>query len=463
MAVKILALDTDASPDPASLARFKEEVDLQRRLSLHPFIVRFLGACYHVPRPLAAGGASSGSGSGATLAIVMELCRCGTLFKCLEYARRVAALPPSVRSGAAPPPTPDAARLRASPGWRLHASWTTRLALGQHVAAALAWMHSQRVVHRDLTSYNVLITDRFEAKVSDFNLARALRGGAGVLPASGALNSPEWAAPERLAGREYGPAADVYSLGVILHELVTLQVPWADRGGVSGVGGGASASGAAPPPSPASGPNGGPNAGGMVDTAFFVISSVPRGARLAFPTVVDPPLPELADVASLAAACWREDPATRPTAADVCSALEGVISRVRERQRAERGVGGEAGARGERRRPALGFFVGGRGWTGCFSLDINRARAEAGGGRGSERREAAARSPQRASPPSPSPPSTPPPNSASHITRASSGERRRQSGCAVGSAAALVSAKRVRWLKQPHSEVQHVEQSSTLP
>jgi serine/threonine protein kinase len=343
MAVKILALDTDASPDPASLARFKEEVDLQRRLSLHPFIVRFLGACYHVPRPLATGGASSGSGSGATLAIVMELCRCGTLFKCLEYARRVAALPPSVRSGAAPPPTPDAARLRASPGWRLHASWTTRLALGQHVAAALAWMHSQRVVHRDLTSYNVLITDRFEAKVSDFNLARALRGGAGVLPASGALNSPEWAAPERLAGREYGPAADVYSLGVILHELVTLQVPWADRGGVSGVGGGASASGAAPPPSPASGPNGGPNAGGMVDTAFFVISSVPRGARLAFPTVVDPPLPELADVASLAAACWREDPATRPAAADVCSALEGVISRVRERQRAERGVGGGGG------------------------------------------------------------------------------------------------------------------------
>lgn len=329
MAVKILALDTDASPDPVSLARFKEEVDLQRRLSLHPSIVRFLGACYHVPRPVAVGAA--GSSSGATLAIVMELCRFGTLFKCLEYARRVAALPQSVRSGVAPPPTPDAARLRASPGWRLHSSWTTRLALGQHVAAALAWMHSQRVVHRDLTSYNVLITDRFEAKVSDFNLARALHGGAGsLLPASGALNSPEWAAPERLAGREYGPAADVYSLGVILHELVTLQVPWADR---------------APPPSPARGRDGGPNAGGMVDTAFFVISSVPRGARLAFPAAADPPLPELADVASLASACWREDPAARPSAADVCSALEGVIGRVRERQRAERAAAAGGGGR----------------------------------------------------------------------------------------------------------------------
>jgi hypothetical protein len=205
MAVKIISLDDDLGmgpadgdgpahhfayprgPDPAVLERFKAEVDLQRRLSLHPNIVRFLGACYHVPapppppppppppsrlggwrrcRPMSTTGGGGGdsapatppsalagagygtAGGTPTLAIIMELCRLGSLFRLLSYARRVARLPPDVRAGASPPRTPEQARLRTSPGFRLYSSWTTRLTIAQQVAAAMAFMHSQHVLHR---------------------------------------------------------------------------------------------------------------------------------------------------------------------------------------------------------------------------------------------------------------------------------------------------------------------------
>ena len=70
---------------------------------------------------------------------------------------------------------------------------------------------------RDLTSYNLLVTDKWEAKLADFNLSRALREGDAAAQLSQLINSPEWSAPERLAGQHYGKAADVYSFGVILY------------------------------------------------------------------------------------------------------------------------------------------------------------------------------------------------------------------------------------------------------
>ncbi len=364
VAVKVMTLAAeDGPPDPDVLRRFKEEVDLQRRLSLHPSIVRFLGACYDVPSSKkkkkttknktmtttskeisSFASASSTGGGGVTLAILMELCRLGNLFKLLEYARRVERLPEGVRSGALPPTSPEQARAKNSPGWRLYHSWTTRLAIAQQVAAALAWMHSQRVIHRDMKSSNCLIRHDWAAKVADFNLSRVFGAGSlGLVQHSGAITSPEWAAPERLSGQSYGPPSDVFSFGVVLYELCTLRVPW-DQ----------------PPPASASQQlqsqsslmnNNGTTAAApsfvqpnqnqnplMYDAAFRIVSSVPQGARLTLPDPeqVEPPLPELPEVFKLLRECWHENPNARPTAAEACARLEAILGAVRGRQRAER-------------------------------------------------------------------------------------------------------------------------------
>ena len=64
----------------------------------------------------------------------------------------------------------------------------------------------------------------YAAQVCDFNLSRALKFDT-VEPSRAALNSPAWSAPERLQGKRYGKAADVFSFGVILWELITLGQP----------------------------------------------------------------------------------------------------------------------------------------------------------------------------------------------------------------------------------------------
>lgn len=57
-------------------------------------------------------------------------------------------------------------------------------------------------------------------QVGDFNLSRAMKSD--TVEPSVTMNSPAWSAPERLQGKRYGKAADVFSFGVILWELITL-------------------------------------------------------------------------------------------------------------------------------------------------------------------------------------------------------------------------------------------------
>ncbi|HEX8450966.1 MAG TPA: serine/threonine-protein kinase [Longimicrobium sp.] len=100
-------------------------------------------------------------------------------------------------------------------------SVTSRAHLLVRVCEAVAYAHAHAVVHHDLKPANVLVDAGGEPKVLDFGLA-SLPGAA---PSSGGprmpLATPAYAAPEQLRGEPAGPTADVYSLGVILHELLT--------------------------------------------------------------------------------------------------------------------------------------------------------------------------------------------------------------------------------------------------
>jgi serine/threonine protein kinase len=195
VAVKMI-VDPTASED--QLREFNEELAVMARLS-HPNIVRLLGACTKPPRQC----------------FLMELCAGGSLFSLLHGA-----------NGAAP----GGAGGRPAPLPLAHG-----VAIARDVAAALAYLHSLRppVIHRDVKSLNVLLATPYEAgagaagaaaasppsaRLTDFGLVATRNAGAGT---------PNYMAPELLAGRPFGKPVDVYAFGVLLWEICSRAVPFA--------------------------------------------------------------------------------------------------------------------------------------------------------------------------------------------------------------------------------------------
>lgn len=109
-----------------------------------------------------------------------------------------------------------------------------RLALFVQVADAMVHAHERRIVHRDLKPANVLVTAEGETKLLDFGVAKLLGEEGSQLQLSrmtGMPLTPEYASPEQVAGKDVGFSSDIYSLGVMLYELLTGVRPYAcDRG-----------------------------------------------------------------------------------------------------------------------------------------------------------------------------------------------------------------------------------------
>jgi len=99
------------------------------------------------------------------------------------------------------------------------------ISIAKQICEGLAEAHRLGVVHRDLKSSNIMIDEEGNARIMDFGIARSLETkgitGAGVM-----IGTPEYMSPEQVEGKEVDPRSDIYSLGVILYEMVTGQVPF---------------------------------------------------------------------------------------------------------------------------------------------------------------------------------------------------------------------------------------------
>ncbi|MFL5822461.1 MAG: protein kinase domain-containing protein [Solirubrobacteraceae bacterium] len=113
-----------------------------------------------------------------------------------------------------------AVRLRRGP----LPAWEAR-EVAEQLSRALASAHARRVVHGDVKPANVLASPRGEVKVTDFGLARLLGGSSGEVGATVA-GTPSYMAPEQARGRGTTPASDVYSVGVVLYEMLAGHTPF---------------------------------------------------------------------------------------------------------------------------------------------------------------------------------------------------------------------------------------------
>ncbi|KAK6126307.1 hypothetical protein DH2020_039952 [Rehmannia glutinosa] len=163
--------------------RFKEfmrEVAIMKRL-YHPNIVLFMGAVTEPPN----------------LSIVTEYLSRGSLYRLLHKR-----------------------------GAREVLDEKRRLSMAYDVANGMNYLHNHNppIVHRDLKSPNLLVDEKYTVKVCDFGLSRFKANT--FLSSKSAAGTPEWMAPEVLRDEPSNEKADVYSFGVILWELATLQQPW---------------------------------------------------------------------------------------------------------------------------------------------------------------------------------------------------------------------------------------------
>ncbi|KAM0829710.1 hypothetical protein ACQ4PT_066712 [Festuca glaucescens] len=227
-------LQQDISSD--ALEEFRAEVRIMLRLR-HPNVVLFMGAITRVPN----------------LSIVTEFLPRGSLF-----------------------------RLIHRPNNQLDEKRRLRMALD--VARGMNYLHncSPVVVHRDLKSPNLLVDKNWVVKVCDFGLSRMKNNT--FLSSRSTAGTAEWMAPEVLRNEPSDEKCDVFSYGVILWELCTLQQPWE-----------------------------GMNAMQVVGAVGF------QSRRLDIPDNVDPA------VAEIITRCWQTVPRARPSFAEIMTALKPLL------------------------------------------------------------------------------------------------------------------------------------------
>jgi len=190
--VAIKLLHPGVAADAAQLERFRREARLVARLS-HPHVVTVIDAG---EQPGERGADGEGNGSDPSPAcpyIVFEYVE-GETLKELIRRRGPLEIPQAV-------------------------------AYALEIARALGAAHAHDLVHRDVKPQNVLITEGGAAKITDFGIARPLTEAALTMPGR-VLATSDYIAPEQALGEPVSGQSDLYSLGIVLFEMLTGDVPF---------------------------------------------------------------------------------------------------------------------------------------------------------------------------------------------------------------------------------------------
>ena len=294
VAVKILK---DAHDDAAQHSEFLQEVSIMRKVR-HKNVVQFIGACTRRPN----------------LCIVFEYMSGGSLY---DHVRRDGALP-------------LAAALKAA----------------VEVSRGMDYLHQRNIIHRDLKAANLLLDDHGCVKIADFGVARTIEASGHMTAETGTYR---WMAPEVIEHRPYGGKADVFSFGVVLWELLTGRVPYAD-----------------------------------MTPLQAAVGVVQKGLRPAIPQGCP------AGLAEVMAACWDASPAARPAFGDLTPRLQLLLDMARDAEARARAEAAAAAAAQQQQQQAAAAAAaqaaaggagaaGGGGRGGGLLSKLNLARKGGGG------------------------------------------------------------------------------------
>jgi serine/threonine-protein kinase len=111
-----------------------------------------------------------------------------------------------------------------------HPNEDEAMRLLRDVASALDYAHKRGIVHRDVKPANILLSPENGAVLADFGLAKMIDESSLHSITGMTSGTPAYIAPEQVSGDKMGPAADVYSLGIVAYQMLTGRVPFNDDG-----------------------------------------------------------------------------------------------------------------------------------------------------------------------------------------------------------------------------------------
>ena len=104
--------------------------------------------------------------------------------------------------------------------------YKTTIDIAKQMASALSIAHKHQIIHRDVKSHNIMITSDGVAKLTDFGIARAVSNATMVADTSKIIGSVHYFSPEQARGAYVDERSDIYSLGIVMFEMLTGRVPF---------------------------------------------------------------------------------------------------------------------------------------------------------------------------------------------------------------------------------------------